>query len=199
MSTSIVRESLKQQIRSQILLKARALFVHEGYGSFSVRGLAQQLGYSPSALYKHFQNKNEIFDCLVQESFAALLKVSSSIPDLPGEDPVDRLKRGMRAYIEFGLANPDHYRFAFLLQRPDPSGIVNTRAAYEGLKQRVQRCIDEGCFGGGDVDLMAQSLWAAAHGVTSLLIQRPTFPWAVHQRLIDQVIHAAVIGLVHTE
>jgi hypothetical protein len=43
---------------------------------------------------------------------------------------------------------------------------------------------------------MSQSLWAAAHGVTSLLVQRPSFPWVARNKLIAQVIKSAVEGLL---
>jgi hypothetical protein len=46
------------------------------------------------------------------------------------------------------------------------------------------------------VELRTQALWAATHGITSLLIQRPSFPWVSKDRLIDDVIDAAVRGAI---
>jgi hypothetical protein len=59
--------------------------------------------------------------------------------------------------------------------------------------------VDAGRFCTGDVDLISQSLWAAAHGVTSLLVQRPSFPWVARNKLIAQVIKSAVQGLLSRE
>jgi AcrR family transcriptional regulator len=190
------REKYKHEIRVEILRLAREEFVHEGYGGFSMRRLAEQVGCVPSAIYKHFANKAEVFDCLVEESFAALMRASISVKDLPGEDPIQRLKRGMRAYVAFGLENPDHYRFAFVLQRPESNRLHAPNSAYDGLKNRIGRCIAAGYFLDGDADMMAQSLWAPVHGITSLIIQRPLFPWADHEELIAQIIEAAVAGLM---
>ena len=47
-----------------------------------------------------------------------------------------------------------------------------------------------------DVDAASQVLWSAAHGITSLLILRPAFPWADRETLIGQVIDAVVNGLL---
>jgi hypothetical protein len=47
-----------------------------------------------------------------------------------------------------------------------------------------------------DVQIASQALWAAAHGITSLLILRPTFAWADRDKLIGQVIDAAVDALL---
>lgn len=38
------------------------------------------------------------------------------------------------------------------------------------------------------VDLLAQSLWTSLHGLVSLLIARPAFPWADRERLIESHI-----------
>ncbi len=193
------RARYKSEVRSQILDAARQIFVHESYESFSMRRLAERIEYSPAAIYKYFKSKSEIFDCLVEESFAALVESSSSLKTIAGEDPVDRLKRGMWAYVNFGLQNPDHYRFAFLLQQqdtPHPQKPKKPRPAYEGLRDRIQNCIAAGRFQAGDVELMAQALWAAAHGVTSLLIQKPAFPWVARRNLISQVIDSAIAGLL---
>jgi AcrR family transcriptional regulator len=196
MTTSERRAKYKAELRTQILEAAREIFVNQGYASFSMRALAQRVGYSPAATYKHFRSKAEIFDCLAEESFAALMAASESMPSIAGEEPVDRLKRGMLAYVNFGLQNPVHYRFAFLLQQPHAAHTAKPRAAYAGLRNRVQACIDAGKFRTSDGELMAQSLWAAAHGITSLLIQKPAFPWAGHSRLIEQVVDSAVEGLL---
>lgn len=193
------REQHRSELRTRILNAARSSFVHEGYETFSLRKLAQQIEYSPAAIYKHFKNKNEIFESLAEESFNALVQASSRVKPIAGEDPVDRLKRGMHAYVKFGLDNPDHYRFAFLLQPLENSRPRKPRAAYEGLRDRVQTCVGAGRFCTGDVDLMSQSLWAAAHGVTSLLVQRPSFPWVARNKLIAQVIKSAVQGLLTRE
>jgi AcrR family transcriptional regulator len=196
MTISPFREKYKHEIRTEILRLAREHFVHEGYGGFSMRRLAEQVGCVPSAIYKHFANKAEVFDCLIEESFAVLMRASGSVEDLPGEDPIQRLKRGMRAYVVFGLENPDHYRFAFVLQRPNNNRSQASNSAYEGLKSRIGRCIAAGYFPDGNADMMAQSLWAPVHGITSLLIQRPSFPWADHEELITRIIDAAVSGLM---
>ncbi len=202
MTLATMREKRKQDIRSRILRTAREMFVHEGYAGFSMRALAGRLGCAPSATYKHFKNKNEIFDCLTQESFSALLKASAEVKDIPGEDPVERLRRGVFGYVKFGLDHPDDYKFAFLMQAPEEHAAGTRMArsetatqAFEGLKQRVQRCIDAGRLPPASLDLMAQSIWAAAHGVTSLLLHKPLFPWVARRKLISQVIDAAILGV----
>jgi hypothetical protein len=56
--------------------------------------------------------------------------------------------------------------------------------------------VAEGRFWTDDVETTAQILWASAHGITSLLIQRPAFPWVSKKKLLEQVIHTAIDGLL---
>jgi AcrR family transcriptional regulator len=196
MDVQTIRDRNKAELRALILTTARNLFVHEGYESFSLRKVAHEIGYSPAAIYKHFSSKHEIFESLTEESFAALVQASAAVTPRPGEDPVEVLRRGMHGYVAFGLANPDHYRFAFLLAAHKPEAPYKPRAAYTALRDRVQRCIDGGRVRPGNLDLFAQSLWSAVHGVTSLLVQRPEFPWVKKEELIGRVIDSAVQGLL---
>ena len=191
-----IREKNKADIRRLILRSARKSLVEKGYENFSLRSLAQQIGYSPAAIYRYFKSRDDIFACLTAESFDLLIKASSSVVPEPDEDPVSVLKRGMHAYVAFGLENPDHYRIAFLLGGGEANQPPRPRTAYEALRARIQRCIDAGRFFPADPDLLAQSLWAAAHGVTSLLVQRPSFPWVARSKLVDRVIDSAVDALL---
>lgn len=190
------REKYKAELKSDILAAAREIFVRDGYEAFTIRKLAKHVGFSPGNIYLYFKDKNEIFDCLVDQSFADLLAALPQPNDTKREDPVDLLKRSLRTYVTFGLENPNHYRFSFLLQpeaRPRPH---KHRAAYDSLLRKVRLCIDAGRFKTDDAELAAQALWAAAHGVTALFIDKPRFPWVGRNRLINQVLDSAVDGLM---
>ena len=50
-----------QQRRIQILTKAFALFAEEGYSGVTYKKIADRCGISRTAIYKYFQNKEEIF------------------------------------------------------------------------------------------------------------------------------------------
>jgi hypothetical protein len=43
---------------------------------------------------------------------------------------------------------------------------------------------------------VSQALWAAAHGVTSLLVAHKHFPWIEHSRLARMVVDSAVDGVL---
>jgi AcrR family transcriptional regulator len=197
MSALSYRRKHKEELRKAILDAAREIFVLEGYESFSMRKLAEKIEYSPGSLYLHFQSKEDLFECLVEESFARLLETLIGLRNgRKWQDPVKELKKGLRAYVEFGLRNPNDYRFAFMLRPPVERRPYKVHGAFEALRYMVRRCVEERRFRAIDVETTAQVLWASAHGITSLLIQRPEFPWAPKKKLIAQVISTAMDSLV---
>ncbi len=190
---SKVRERYRDELRRTILAAARDAFGRGGYESVSMRSLAEALGVSHGSIYVYFKDKDEIFEALVKESFDQLAAALRQIAGRRG-DPVRFLKRAGRKYVEFGLQNPGAYEFAFILRRP--GGTHKPHVAYEYLRAAVKRCIDAKRFRIRDVDAASQALWAAVHGVTSLLILRPSFPWAKQKTLIGRVVDSAVDGLL---
>jgi AcrR family transcriptional regulator len=197
MSAKARREKHRDELRTLILESARQIFVREGYESFSMRKLAQKIEYSPGSIYLHFKNKEELFESLVEESFGRLLKALTRISNgQSGGDPVASLKKGLRTYVEFGLRNPNDYRFAFLLRRPLQKRPYKVHPAFDVMRTMVGRCVEKRRFRAVDIEMTSQALWAAMHGITALLLQRPTFPWVAKRELIDQVIGNAVDSLI---
>lgn len=198
MDAAARRRNHKAALRQEILEVAREIFVREGYESFSMRKLAQRIDYSPASIYLHFKSKEKIFESLVQESFERLLEVLLRVKDDRHEDPIVLLKRALHTYVAFGLRNPSDYRFAFLLRRPLQKRPYQVHPVFDVMRHLVRRCVEERRFRRVDIERTSQALWAPIHGITSLLIQRPTFPWVAKRELINQVIDSAVDGLLAT-
>jgi hypothetical protein len=58
----------------------------------------------------------------------------------------------------------------------------------------VKRCLGVSKAAERELNLRTQALWAATHGITSLLTQRPSFSWVSRESVINQVIDSAVQG-----
>jgi AcrR family transcriptional regulator len=190
----------KKALREQILDAAREVFAKEGYESVSMRRIAEEIEYSPTTIYLYFKDKAELMHCLCEETFARLASIVERIVD-EEPDPVVRLKRGMRAYVEFGLKNPDHYKVTFLIESEQIENPTEHHTqhkmgmkVYNFLKSAIQNCIAARKFRDMDLETATQSLWAAIHGVTALLITDPQFPWVDRDQLIDSVIDTMTAG-----
>ena len=179
------REREKSDTRDKILDAARELFVTEGYEGVSMRKVADKIEYSPTAIYVHFADKEELFRELCHRDYARLAEVfqSSAI----STDPIERIRQIGGIYIDFGTRYPNHYKFMFMTPHPphEPDEVDREmmgnpeRDAYAFLKWAVQQAIDAGCFQQDfhDAELVSQTLWASVHGVISLHIAKGSDPW----------------------
>lgn len=194
------RARQKENLRQEILDAAREMFVEQGYGSVSMRKIAERIEYSPTTIYLYFKDKADLFNHLCEETFA---KLSERLGNQRrrADDPLAYLREGLRIYIDFGLKHPNHYTVAFIIHAQD-SGDYSFetsigKRAFEYLRTAVEMCIAAGIFRSVDVDMTAQSLWAAVHGVTSLLIVHDDFPFVAKNRLIEHTIETMLRGLQH--
>jgi len=189
----------KRFLRQEILDAASELFVKEGYENVSMRRIAEKIEYSPTTIYLYFRDKSELLEQVCEGTFARLSQVLTRILGQSG-DPIERLKRGLIAYIRFGLENPHHYRATFMMPIPedfDPEKYKKADSAgmqaFDFLRRSVYDCVSSGRFRKVNAELVSQTLWAGIHGVTSLLITHGKgFPWVG----VDQLIHSMVDTLV---
>lgn len=189
----------KTELKQQILDAAREVFITEGYRNVSMRKIAERIEYSPTTIYLYFRDKADLLRSLTEETFAKLVHSFERITQDNG-DALERLRKGLRAYIEFGLKNPNDYRVAFLLEHEplvtdgqlDQTSMAHR--AYGFVRDTVRDCVEQGRFRHVDIETASQGLWAAGHGLTSLLIVHPEFPWADRDALIDCLIETAVSG-----
>ena len=195
------RARQKKFLRQEILDAASELFVRDGYENVSMRRIADKIEYSPTTIYIYFKDKAELLEQVCKETFGRLVRRLSKIMDQPG-DPVERLKRGLVAYIEFGLENPHPYRATFMMPLPD--GFDHEKyhkedfpgmQAFAFLTRGIAECIKSGKMPAMNVEVAAQSLWAGIHGITSLLITHATFPWSGREKVIHSTVDTLVAGL----
>lgn len=201
MGISERKEREKESLRQEILDAAREIFVTEGYDRLSMRKVAERIEYSPTTIYLYFDDKAELLREVCEESFK---KLSGSIQKARKKKgpPIEVLRRGLYAYVEFGLANPHHYEVAFI----SPKGkIFDTdgyqfqgsagQQAFDLLVDSVRDCIAAGEFRTDDVATAAQTLWASIHGVTSLLIMHRDFPFVEKKKLVTSVLENSIRGM----
>lgn len=171
------RETEKRELRDAILRAAGELFLEHGYEGFSLRQVAEQIGYSPGTIYLHFDSKDDLLFTLVADGFERFGESLRSAY-LSADAPWDRLRAIARAYVTFAGEHPVHYRLMFL-QRPDfllgaTEDELSPRIDSFGiLETAVREAIDAGDLHPGDPLSTADALWGMAHGVMSLIIMMP--------------------------
>ena len=186
------------ELRGEVLRAAMDLLAERGEeDAVSLRAVAQRVGVSVPSIYLHFADKQALLDAVCEEVFAAL---DAQLQAAAAEAPhvFEGLRRQGVAYVEFALANPEHYRIVLMRKHESEQGsyadLVMASTAFEHFVASVQECVDEGIFE-GEPDQLAMRLWASAHGLAALLVAKPYFPWPPLPDLIDGVISMAGLGL----
>jgi AcrR family transcriptional regulator len=186
------------ELRSQILEAARTIFVRDGYEALTMRKVATEIDYSPTAIYLHFADKAALVHAICEETFTGLIARLEKLHRKHADDPLEYLKAGLRAYVEFGLANPSHYTATFILTPKNTGYDYQSSAgkrAFEFLSGTVGAGVASGRFPKVDVEATAQALWAGVHGLVALLITKADFPFVGRERLITQTISMLVARL----
>ena len=192
------RERLKHELRQEILAAASEMFVREGYASVTMRKIGQRVRVAPGTIYHYFKDKDAILATICEETFARLDKRMEALVNDHSGDPLERLRRGGRLYIQFGLDHPQHYFLKFAVAGT-ASGQESSMAAglrtFENMRNCVRACVEAGLTRSQDVEEISQSLWASIHGVVMLLIGKPGFPFIEQSRLIDSVLDIGIEGI----
>jgi AcrR family transcriptional regulator len=172
------RDQEKQELRQAILNAAGELILELGYEGFSLRRVAERIGYSATTIYLYFDNKDALVAAVVDEGFRRFLRALEAVET---SDPLERLADLGRAYVRFALANRTYYQLMFM-QRADllrygrhPDRYVpgeSTDDSFGVLLRAVQAAIDAGALRSGDARACSFVLWSVVHGVASLVISR---------------------------
>jgi AcrR family transcriptional regulator len=186
------RQREKQGIREEILEAARKLFVTDGYENVSIRKIAEKIEYSPGTIYLYFQDKADILAQISEETFSRLERKLVAINRETETYPLERVRRGLRAYIQFGLGHPNRYVLTFV------RGSLQCSAGgrcFGELMKGVGFAMEAGQMLEGDVVEVSQALWAGCHGVTALLITCPDFPFVEQSRLVERMLDILIEGV----
>jgi AcrR family transcriptional regulator len=191
-----------ERLREEIIDATEKLLLATGdQNAVSIRAVADAVGVTSPSIYLHFADKNELIFAVCERHFArfdAILEEARR----SSEDPVQSLMACGHAYVKFGLENPEHYRILFMTKpemTPESwtAEKVMGSAAFEHLVEAVAMAIQA-------MDVQPQpdplfvsiSLWSIAHGITSLLLTHPNFPWPDREQLVDYVLRMPVEGLL---
>lgn len=160
--------------RGLILDAARKVFEEEGLDGASLRAIAAAAGYTPAALYFHFDSKEAIYAEVLQGSLSKLgeaIELAVSRADSPRQ----RLHAASMAFFDFYAENPRDLDLGFYLFRGGmkPNGLGRDRdEQLNGALQAALRPIAEAAVQMGAAqdaaDLLMVDIFAHASGLLLL-------------------------------
>lgn len=105
------RAERRAATRSEILDAAWELVRADGLASLAMRSLGARVGMRAQSLYAYFPAKHAIYDAMFADSNRQLLERLTNQPRL--DDPVDRLRRRARLFLDFCVEDPVRYQLLF--------------------------------------------------------------------------------------
>jgi AcrR family transcriptional regulator len=187
------------QLRQQIIEAVERLLIETGdEQAVTIRAVADAVGVTPPSVYLHFADKDEMLFAVCERNFAELDRVTQEAA-AGSDDPLESLALRGRAYVRFGVEHPEQYRILFMgkpSRTPETFGLerLGDAAAFGHLLEHVTACVQAGRIEGDPLQV-SLVLWAGVHGLTSLLISKPEFPWPELDQIADRLCRALVYGL----
>lgn len=198
------RERSRQETRQAILEAAIEMFEREGYEGFSLRQVAESIGYTPTTIYLYFKDKDDLLFAVCSQGFAEFTQALQTAYDTH-PDPLERLRALAWAYFEFGLSHPLHYQMMFMqrsewmLRATDLKGDVEGANSFMIQLNAVVEAMKAGKIRLGDPVERTNLLWASVHGIVSLALSMrgvvPKWDEASARRLLEEYLEVLVHGL----
>ena len=196
------RDREKAEFREEVLQAARAIVLKDGFDALTMRKIAEAIEYSPGTIYLYFESRDAIAHELTHRGFEELLVAFA--PAALIADAVERLTFIGQTYVRFGFDHPETYRLIFMedpkfstpmFEDQDENSpglqalgfLVNS---FEELKAQGRLRPDVNCAE------LADTIWAAMHGVVSLKLTCHDFPKTPTETLTRTMIDALFHGVL---
>lgn len=184
---------------SRILNAARALFEREGAEGVSMRKVADAVGLTPMAIYRHFPNREALLRRISDDSFDEIARHWNA--HRQHRDPVARLLATQRIYLDYALAYPHLFDHAFATRRSNARRFPEDFIAQQSptanvMHDAVADAQARGLLRAGDAWTITMTVWAHAHGLIALYrAGRFSFDEAGFRRFFDTSLHCLLDGL----
>jgi AcrR family transcriptional regulator len=189
-----------------VLDAARQLLVREGYRDLSMRDVARAVGCSVSSIYLYFAGKDALVHALMDEGFARWHRRMLDVAEAAGAEPGARLDAVCRAYVAFGLANPEFYEIMYMFHSDRMARYPKElfRRARRNLEYLGELAAAYAAVSGAapapdpapDADAVrATALWATLHGIVSTVVADRLDRRLDRARFVDGAVRFALAGV----
>jgi AcrR family transcriptional regulator len=150
---------------------ARQLFEKGGAENVSMRRVGEAVGVSAMAIYRHFPNREALLKRICDDSFNEIAHHWEA--RARNDDVMQRLISLQELYLDYAVAHPHLFDYAFSVRRDDARRFPEDfRARLSPTLNVIADALGDGMRAGvlrkDDVWDVAMSLWAHTHGLIAL-------------------------------
>lgn len=190
-----------EAVRERILAETLSIINQDGYADLSMRKLARRLGFSAKTIYNYYSNKDELYLMALIKGFQELSEEFRAAYE-SSENPVEKLRAVVRAYVRWGIENRHYYNIMFSMNTPKYADYVGTRME-ETADRQNRVALELARIGSsvlrevasynrsvepGDTTFHLLHIWSTLHGLVSLYISRVTLEVGNLQEVMDRVL-----------
>lgn len=160
-----------ENLRRSLLDASLALIEADGLEGFSMREVARRAGVSHQAPYHHFTDREAILAAIVAEGFEHLR--DRSLAALEGvSDPAGRFTAIGKAYLDFALNNPAHFKLMFRSELVREDKYEDTKECAQGAFDVLVRVAGDVAKRSGQAEhLVVLAGWSMVHGLATLMLE----------------------------
>ncbi len=160
-----------ENTRDKILHAARDLFEREGPAAVSMRRVAEAVGITPMAIYRHFANREALLKQISDDAFVEVARVWATRAQHP--DLMHGLLHSMENYLDYALQHPHLFDYSFSVARDDARRFPEDFRARSSptlnvIADMLAEGIQRGLLRDRDPWDLAMTLWAQGHGLIAL-------------------------------
>ncbi len=190
--------------RTRILDAAEKIARNQGLNALSMRAIADRIGLSAPAAYRHFQSKDRIIQAMIERGYNRFIQGLKAARQ-NAKSPEEILAATSRYYLQFWVQDRTGFRLASEWSRNSPSltGTAIGTGSFGDLPDLVKAIL----AGSRTPEEIARiSRWTAAtlYGLTLSLVQDETIPRAKETEYIDsatdflmRTIRASSLSSIH--
>lgn len=174
------------------LVTAAADLLASGHSEndLSLRRVAREAGVAATSVYLHFDDREALLWAVIEDGFGHLeAALRAALPEGPRR--ATDVREYALAYCRFGLSSPGRYQLLFGSDRVDkePRPFEDLPGAtvfglLEDAVGKTGRRSAEARF------LLTTGLWVSLHGIVTLRLDKPQFPWPPVEELVDSTLKA---------
>ncbi|MET8992016.1 TetR/AcrR family transcriptional regulator [Nonomuraea wenchangensis] len=185
------RERERAEREKLIITAARELAETEGWEAVTTRRLAERVEYSQPVLYSHFKGKDAIMAAVAVEGFGELageLRAARTA----ARDEAGALEGVGQAYVAFAERRPALYDAMFRRGVDLPFATPQVPPALSASFQELAEAVRPHA-GDDDLGLLAETYWAALHGLATLTLGG-RLPRELHERRLALLLARFTAG-----
>ncbi|GAA4478412.1 TetR/AcrR family transcriptional regulator [Rhodococcus olei] len=156
-------------VAERIRVEAAELFHHRGYGSTTIRDIAEAVGISSSTMYHHYRNKQDVLFAISRQFMADFNAALLAVLRDGARPPGDRLGDAIRLHLT--ISNDRRTELLTILGNrvalspAQLTTIVGMQRSYQGAVRDVVGALHGPDVAPGDSDLVTMALLDLVNGV----------------------------------